>query len=88
MIYKNLSGMTSTFYGVTFNPGDTKCVPGIINAPNFIPVAKLPETVSEKSTDNNTPAPKPTEETDTEEKVDGRRKSKTKGLNIDGTDIS
>lgn len=82
MIYKNLSGMTSTFYGVTFNPGDTKCVPGVINAPNFIPVAKLPETVSEKSTDNNTPAP------ESEEKVDGRRKSKTKGLNIDGTDIS
>ena len=85
MIYKNLSGLTQTFYGVAFAPGETKFVPGIINAPNFIPVAKLPETVSEKSADNNKTVPN-LETPDAEEKVDGRRKSKTKGLNIDGTD--
>lgn len=87
MIYKNLSGLTQTFYGVAFAPGETKFVPGVINAPNFIPVAKLPETVSEQSTDNNTTAPDVTT-SETEEKIDGRRKSKTKGLNIDGTDNS
>lgn len=87
MVYQNLSGLTKVFYGVTFNAGDIKYVPGVINAPNFIPVAKLPETVSEKSTDNNISTPKPSAVV-TEEKVDGRRKSKTKGLNIDGTDIS
>ena len=87
MIYKNMSGRTCKFYGVTFEPGDIKEVFGVINAPNFITVSEIPETVSEKSTDNNTPAPEPTEEVATE-KVDGRRKSKTKGLNDNGTDIS
>ena len=88
MIYQNLSGVTKTFHGVTFEPNDVKEVSGYISSPNFIPVAKLPETVSEKSTDNNISAPEPTEEVVTEKKVDGRRKSKTKGLNDNGTDIS
>lgn len=36
MRYKNISGATLTFYGVTFNPGDVKDVPGPINAPQLI----------------------------------------------------
>ena len=48
MIYQNLSGRTQIFYGVEFKPGDTKSVPGYINAPKFISVQSLPETVSDE----------------------------------------
>lgn len=34
--YKNCSGSTYKFYGVTFNPGDAKFVGGPISHPKFI----------------------------------------------------
>lgn len=37
--YKNTSRNTRKFYGVIFNPGDVKSVPGYINDPKFIRVS-------------------------------------------------
>lgn len=36
MIYKNTSRTTMTFYGIVFQPGDVKEVPGYINHPKFV----------------------------------------------------
>ena len=36
MTYTNLSGTKKTVYGVTFQPGDTKSVPGYINLVGFV----------------------------------------------------
>lgn len=36
MFYTNGSGVTKTFHGVTFHPGETKEVFGIINHPAFV----------------------------------------------------
>ena len=44
MIYKNCSGATRTFYGVTFGPGEIHAVPGAINAPRFVQLREFPET--------------------------------------------
>lgn len=44
MIYKNCSGATRTFYGVTFGPGEIHAVPGAINAPRFVQLHEFPET--------------------------------------------
>jgi hypothetical protein len=50
--YKNIGCSTKTFYGVTFNPGDIKEVPGYINSQGMarifnkssdITLAKLPK---------------------------------------------
>lgn len=38
MYYKNLSGCTRTFYGVTFAPGEEHYVPGYINCAKFVRV--------------------------------------------------
>ena len=35
MLYKSLARTSMVFYGVTFNPGDIKDVPGYINHPKF-----------------------------------------------------
>lgn len=43
MIYKNISTFRKTFHGVTFNPGETKAVPGYINDMSFIRVSSLPK---------------------------------------------
>lgn len=43
MIYQNRSSATKTFYGVTFKPGETKEVTGIINHPQFVSVESLPK---------------------------------------------
>lgn len=43
MIYKNISYTTKTFYGVTFKPGETKQVDGIINDAKMIRVDSLPK---------------------------------------------
>lgn len=70
MIYKNLSSATRAFYGVEFKPGDVKEVPGYINVPHFIRVQSLPETVSDEQ------SIEPEAVSETEQKVDGRRKFK------------
>lgn len=43
MLYKNTSFTTQTFYGVEFNPGEIKEVPGYINSPNFIKILEPPK---------------------------------------------
>lgn len=43
MRYKNISPATKTFYGVRFKPGETKSVPGYINAPQFIKMEDVPK---------------------------------------------
>ena len=43
MLYKNLSQISKTFHGVTFNPGETKEVSNYINDPKFIRVMSVPE---------------------------------------------
>ena len=81
-IYQNLSGATRTFYGVTFNHGDIKEVPGPINVPHFVQVQSLPETVSKPSSENTHESG-----TEPETKVESRRKSKLlKGAINDGSD--
>lgn len=42
MIYKNISTCKKQFYGVTFNPGETKEVPGYVNDAKMI-LSTLPE---------------------------------------------
>ena len=42
MFYTNGSPITKTFHGVTFKPGETKEVFGIINDPTFVPAFKEP----------------------------------------------
>jgi len=36
MTYRNTGILAKTFYGVTFNPGESKNVPGYINDPSFV----------------------------------------------------
>lgn len=74
MIYQNCSSGTWEFYGVEFKPGDIKYVPGCINAPNFVQLQSMPETVS----DVQSIEPKTDDKSITEDepKVEGRRKSK------------
>ena len=43
MVYRNNSVVAKTFYGVTFQPGETKEVPGYINSNDFDFVAKAPK---------------------------------------------
>lgn len=43
--YKNISATTKTVYGVTFLPGEVKCVPGYITSRNFISAS--PESIKE-----------------------------------------
>lgn len=51
MKYCNCSYAAKTFYGVTFQPGDVRSVPGYINNPKFVRVSdSTPETT-------NKPAP-------------------------------
>lgn len=77
MIYQNLSGRTQTFYGVEYKPSDIKSVPGYINAPKFISVQSLPETVSdEPSNISKVEAEVEVTEVDDKPKPIGRRKSK------------
>lgn len=47
MFYKNTSYTTKTFYGVTFKPGETKEVPGVINN-KFMVVKDAPKVTSNK----------------------------------------
>ena len=54
MFYKNTSIIAKTFYGVTFKPGETKSVSGLINDPKMIKVKELPK----KPTSGSTPQPK------------------------------
>lgn len=39
MYYTNGSAFTKTFHGVTFGPGETKEVFGVINDPQFVPTS-------------------------------------------------
>lgn len=50
MVYKNISNCTKKFYGVSFQPGDIKEVPGYVNDKLMV-VAELPKKESK-------PAPK------------------------------
>lgn len=43
MYYTNGSAITKTFHGVTFKPGETKAVSGIINDPTFYRSSKRQE---------------------------------------------
>lgn len=43
MYYTNGSAITKTFHGVTFRPGETKAVSGIINDPTFYKSSKRQE---------------------------------------------
>ena len=59
MYYKNISYSVKTFYGVTFNPGETKEVPSCINdrlmIPTSAPVLKKTTNTPQKklSSDNS-----------------------------------
>ena len=77
MLYKNISHSVKTFYGVTFQPGETKEVPGYINNNTMIVVdaSKLKANVKqsipspkkqEKSSEKTsvTPEVKPEEKSD------------------------
>lgn len=47
MIYKNISTCKKQFYGVPFNPGETKEVPGYVNDAKMI-LSTLPEEEKDK----------------------------------------
>lgn len=48
--YKNISGHTLVFYGVTFNPNDIKEVPGYINHLKMIRVKETSVASTPKAT--------------------------------------
>lgn len=54
MVYKNLSRTAMTFYGIIFNPGDVKEVPGYINHPKFVCSNDLDITENKVKTTKNT----------------------------------
>jgi hypothetical protein len=49
MYYKNVSNCAKTFYGVNFNPGDTKEVPGYINDTHMILETELKQPAKQPS---------------------------------------
>lgn len=49
MLYKNISSVTKTFYGVVFKPGAIKEVPGYINDPKFVVQKEAPKQVNKSS---------------------------------------
>ena len=58
--YKNTSFATKTFYGVPFQPGEIKDVPGYINDISFVRIFEQPEkeppkTAQPKQKDTNKP---------------------------------
>lgn len=60
MVYKNISTSRKQFYGVTFNPGETKEVPGYVNDTHMV-VSTLPKVekdtkVSKQSTQKSQPS--------------------------------
>ena len=71
MFYKNCSYTAKTFYGVTFEPGQTKEVDGIINNMWMVPVndaaTKVTKSTQQKPSPElpkeeiSTPAPNPVE---------------------------
>ena len=48
LLYKNISNSAKTFYGVTFQPGETKEVSGYINQSYMIRVDEAPATPKPK----------------------------------------
>lgn len=94
MFYRNISNATKTFYGITFNPGDEKEVPGYINTGDFIAIAppEKPVPVAAKAT----PAKKEQEKVEPA-KVEPEKKEPVKNTTqktekkeetVDGTDNS
>lgn len=54
MIYKNVSNIVKTFYGVTFQPGDEHDVPGYINCPGFVVMPTSTSTEGAKKSATST----------------------------------
>lgn len=54
MIYKNISACKKTFYGVVFNPGDIKEVPGYVNDRQMIVESSLPDKKEAKEINAST----------------------------------
>ena len=62
MYYTNGSSITKTFHGVTFGPGETKEVSGIINDPKFVlshPRQEPPKREEEDSATSDKPVDVP-----------------------------
>lgn len=76
--YKNCSGSTYKFYGVTFDPGDVKYVGGPISHPKFIivPDADDEQKQTEKPQTATTTSTTQTTTTTTESDEPKKRKSK------------
>lgn len=87
MIYKNCSGATRSFYGVTFGPGEVHNVPGPINAPRFVQLPTFPVTDIDIKTDVQ-----PEIQTETQPEVEevretrGRKSNKIKEAIENGSD--
>lgn len=80
MFYKNISSATKTFYGVTFNPGEIKEVPGYINDKSFrccaAPKSKNTAASSKRSAKPSAEAVKPTSAQPKPAKVEAKSESK------------
>ena len=61
--YKNISFSAKTFYGVKFNPGETKSVPGYINHKGLVRVFGAPNLgtpdISDTKVQESQPVPEP-----------------------------
>ena len=78
--YKNISCSTKTFYGITFNPGDVKEVPGYVNANGMARIVGIKET---KLTPVTTKRGRPSKKSVTEEdKLPDLTSTTTKQSNI------
>lgn len=84
MIYTNLTGVTCTYYGVTFKPNETHEVPGVITASGFFQRSNAALITPSAEPQKTTSAPK-----DAAKKSTTATKSKStdnKEVTTDGTD--
>lgn len=72
-VYKNIGMCARRYYGVDFNPGDTKSVPGAINNPNFVFVGteEYKTKAADKANRRNQPSQTKSITITKEETVDG-----------------
>ena len=83
--YKNISCSTKTFYGITFNPGDVKEVPGYVNAQGMARIFGIKET---KLTNITTKRGRPSKKSVTEESKLADSTSDTKQEKIFEEDVA
>jgi len=80
MIYKNISACKKTFYGVVFNPGDIKEVPGYINDRQMIVESSLPDKKEAKEINASTKKSNSVKSNTAEDRVSANDEAESKSI--------